>query len=424
VWAGTDDGQIWITRNAGANWANITPPQLTPWSKVSTIEASRIDDDTAYVAINRFRLDDQHPYVYITRDGGKSWTLAVQGLPSGPVNAVREDPRESRVLYAAAESGVSVSFDGGARWQSLQLDLPHTSVRDATVHGDDLVIATHGRGFWILDDVTPLRQIAEGTIDNDGKGHLFNPAVAYRVRRSYNTDTPLQPDEPTGENPPDGAMIDYVLSKPARHVTISIFDAHAHLVRRYASDDAAPAPIPDLDKPPYWELPFAAPPVTAGMHRFIWNLREPAPRSIQQDLPISAVPHRTPRVPEGVLVTPGRYKVVLDVDGSQMKSSIDVVMDPRISMTPAQLQQQYAMAHSIATMMDRAYETSVKEGKAGNKKASERGMAMWGNLAALLSLIDDADAPPTSQAIAAYAALRRVASGSGLVPQVRQEDEP
>jgi photosystem II stability/assembly factor-like uncharacterized protein len=424
VWAGTDDGQIWITRNAGANWENVTPPQLTPWSKVSQIEASRMNDDTAYVAINRFRLDDQRPYVYITRDGGKSWTLSVQGLPSGPVNAVREDPHEPRVLYAAAESGVDVSFDGGARWQSLQLNLPHTSVRDATVHGDDLVVATHGRGFWILDDVTPLRQIAEGTIDNDGKGHLFNPAAAYRVRRSYNTDTPLQPDEPTGENPPDGAMIDYWIGKPAQRVTISIFDSHSNLVRQFASDAAAPAPIPDLDKPAFWEKPFAAPPDGTGMHRFVWDLRETPPRSLQQDLPISAVPYKTPRVPEGVLVTPGRYQVVLDLDGSKMQSSIDVVMDPRVAMSAAQLREQYTMAHAIAAMMDRAYETSVNAEKTRRKDAAGRASALWQNLSTLLTIVDDAEAPPTSQAIAAFAALRRVANGPGPIPQVRQEDEP
>jgi hypothetical protein len=345
-------------------------------------------------------------------------------LPNGPVNAVREDPREPRVLYAAAESGVDVSFDGGMHWQTLQLNLPHTSVRDATVHGDDLVVATHGRGFWILDDVTPLRQIAAGTIDNDGKGHLFNPASAYRVRRSYNTDTPLQPDEPTGENPPDGATIDYWLSKPAKRVTISIFDSHSNLVRQFASDDASPAPIPDLDKPAFWEKPFAAPPDGAGMHRFVWDLRETPPHAAQQDLPISAVPHRTPRVPEGVLVTPGRYSVVLDVDGSKMQSSFDVVMDPRISMSPEQLREQYTMAHAIVAMMDRAYETGISEGKAQHREAAGRAEELWGSLSVLLAIVDDADAPPTSQAIAAFAKLQRVAASSAPIPQVRQEDEP
>jgi photosystem II stability/assembly factor-like uncharacterized protein len=424
VWAGTDDGQIWITRNGGTNWNNITPPQLTPWSKVAQIEASRVDDDTAFVAVTRFRLDDLHPYVYVTHDGGATWTLSVTGLPVQPVNAVRQDPNVSALLYAATENGVYVSFNGGARWQQLQLNLPHTSVRDAVIHGDDLVVATHGRGFWILDDVTPLRQIAQGAIGNDASHHFFAPANAYRVRRSYNTDTPLQPDEPTGENPPDGAMIDYWLSKPASHVTLSIFDASNTLVRRFASDDPAPAPIPDLDKPAFWQLPFASLPVSAGMHRFVWNLREPPPRTAQQDLPISAVPGKTPRVPEGVLVVPGLYRAVLDVDGSSQSHDFTIVMDPRISMSGAQLRAQYEMAHAIAAMMNRAFAAASTAEKAGKKDVMGRMEGLNGSLAVLLGIVDDADAPPTTQAIAAFNSLRRVAKGSGQIPQVGQQDEP
>jgi photosystem II stability/assembly factor-like uncharacterized protein len=423
LWAGTDDGLVWITRDGGAHWKNITPPQLTPWSKVAQIDASRADDDTAYVAVTRFRLDDLHPYVYITHDGGATWTLAVRGLPDEPVNAVREDPAARELLYAATENGVYASFDGGAQWQSLQLDLPHTSVRDAIVHGDDLVIATHGRGFWILDDVTPLRQLAQGRVPA-GEAYLFDPETAYRVRRSYNTDTPLQPDEPTGENPPDGAILDYWLPAQARRVAISIYDASGRLVRRYASDDVAPAPIPDLDKPAFWERPFVAPPATAGMHRFVWDLREPAPRSVQQDLPISAVPHKTPRVPEGPLIVPGRYVVELDVDGSKRRTDLTVVMDPRIAMTATQLREQYAIAHAIAAMMDRSFDESAAAAKGGHKEASERAAALNGSLAELLGLIDDADAPPTTQALAAFDALRRLETSSAAVPQVRKEDEP
>ena len=164
IWAGTDDGQVWITRNASnvasvAKWQNVTPPELTPWSKIAQIDASRQDDNTAFVAVTRFRLDDLRPYVYITHDGGEHWTLAVRGLPNAPVNAVRQDPVEPRLLYAATENGVYVSFDYGANWQSLQLDLPHTSVRDLIIHQNDVVVATHGRGFWILDDVEPLREL-------------------------------------------------------------------------------------------------------------------------------------------------------------------------------------------------------------------------------------------------------------------------
>ena len=223
IWAGTDDGLVWITRDGGAHWRNVTPPAMTPWSKVAQIDASRVDDDTAFVAVNRFRLDDLRPYVYVTHDGGAHWQLAVTGLPNEPVNAVRQDPQEPRLLYAATENGVYVSFDAGAHWQALQLGLPHTSVRDLIVHGNDAIVATHGRGFWILDDVTPLRALArEGAGLLARGGYFFAPAPAYRVRRSLNTDTPLPPEEPTGENPPDGAILDYALAGNARRVTITI----------------------------------------------------------------------------------------------------------------------------------------------------------------------------------------------------------
>ncbi|MFY9885404.1 MAG: hypothetical protein WAK15_11595, partial [Candidatus Cybelea sp.] len=270
IWAGTDDGLIWITRDRGAHWKNITPPELTPWSKIAQIDASRVDDQTAFVAVNRFRLDDLRPYVYVTHDGGETWHLAVNGLPNYPVNAVRQDPVEPRLLYAATENGVYVSFDSGANWQSLQLDLPHTSVRDLIVHQNDAIVATHGRGFWILDDLEPLRELARTTVHGP---HLFAPALAYRVRRATSTDTPLPPEEPTGENPPDGAIIDYALASPARHVVISIYDSSGRLVRSYSSDDSAPAPIAHLDKPTYWERPFTRPSTVAGMHRFVWDLR-------------------------------------------------------------------------------------------------------------------------------------------------------
>ncbi len=210
----------------------------------------------------------------------------------------------------------------------MQLDLPHTSVRDVIVHQNDAVVATHGRGFWILDDVEPLRELARAGAPGT---HLFAPSLAYRIRRSTNTDTPLPPEEPTGENPPDGAILDYALAKPANHVAIAIYDAAGRQVRRYSSDDSAPPPLPDLDKPAYWERPFVKLSTAAGMHRFVWDLREPAPRARQQDLPISAVPHDTPRTPQGPLVVPGRYLVTLEVDGRTfMESLVDVVMDPRV----------------------------------------------------------------------------------------------
>jgi photosystem II stability/assembly factor-like uncharacterized protein len=411
IWAGTDDGLVWITRDGGGHWNNITPPGLTPWSKISQIDASRFDGATAFVAVNRFRLDDLRPYAYVTHDGGRSWRLITNGLPNQPVNAIRQDPVEPRLLYAATENGVYVSFDAGAHWQSLQLALPHTSVRDLIVHDNDVVIATHGRGFWILDDIEPLRELTRGVPFDSAQGdkaiHLFAPETAYRVRRSTNTDTPLPPEEPSGENPPDGAAIDYALASPAGHVTIAIYDRDGRLVRRYSSSDQAPPPIPNLDKPAYWERPFTAPSANAGMHRFVWDLREPPPRSLQQDLPISAVPHDTPRVPQGALVVPGHYTVRLDVDGKVAQSTLTVVMDPRVSITPQALEDQYTLAHRITTMIDRSYEGAMAAKKSGDARAAQTFATLNDELGFLLETVDGADAPPTRQATEAVQLLER-----------------
>jgi photosystem II stability/assembly factor-like uncharacterized protein len=400
MWAGTDDGLVWITRDRGRHWKNITPLTLTPWSKIALIDASRFGDDTAFVAVNRFRLDDLRPYVYVTRDGGATWQLEVSGLPNQPVNAVRQDPLEPRLLYAATENGVYVSFDAGAQWQSLQLDLPHTSVRDLIIHQNDLIVATHGRGFWILDDLEPLRELARTAALRPAQGdttHLFTPALAYRVRRSTNTDTPLPPEEPAGENPPDGAIIDYALAAPAHRVVISISDSAGREVRRYASDDAPPSPIPHLDKPAYWEAPFLRPSTQVGMHRFVWDLREAPPRAFEQDLPISAVPHDTPRVPEGPLVVPGRYTVHLEVDGSRLQQPLEVVMDPRVAISQRALQEQYTLARRLTALMDRSYALGLR---AINEEA-----------AFLLDTVDGADAPPTRQAVEAVQALESSKAG-------------
>jgi photosystem II stability/assembly factor-like uncharacterized protein len=393
IWAGTDDGYVWITRDGGAHWRNVTPPGLTPWSKISQIDASRFDDRTAYVSVNRIRLDDLRPYVYRTHDGGAHWQLVVNGLPRWPINAVREDPVQRGLLYAGTEDGVAVSFDDGARWQSLQLNLPHTSVRDLIVHDGDLIVATHGRGFWILDDVEPLREIAADALR--GPIHLFSPRTAYRVRRDTNTDTPLPPEEPSGENPPNGAIVDYALASPARLVTLEILDRSGRVVRRYTSDDRPPPRIPNLDKPVQWEKPFVRLSGDAGMHRFVWDLREAPPRvsAADQDLPISAVWHATPRVPQGALLPPGRYTVRLDVDGRTTSRPLAVLMDPRVRISAAALQEQYAIAHGITTLLDELY----------GKPHVER--LLFG-LATLLQTVDGSDTPVTAQAKAAYAALR------------------
>ncbi|MBV8531642.1 MAG: glycoside hydrolase, partial [Candidatus Eremiobacteraeota bacterium] len=318
--------------------------------------------------------------------------------------AVRQDPVEPRLLYAATENGVYVSFDAGANWQSLQLGLPHTSVRDLIVHQNDAIVATHGRGFWILDDVEPLRELARGALAFDS-AYLFTPATAYRVRRSTNTDTPLPPEEPAGQNPPDGAIVDYALPSVARRVVISFYDAGGRMVRRYAGDESAPAPIAHLDKPGYWERSFTAPGTGAGMHRFVWDLREAPPNAETEDLPISAVPHDTPRVPQGPLVVPGRYTVRLEVDGRTLQRSLDVRMDPRVAISQQALEEQYLLARRIVTSMNRSYAAAAAAKAAGNAKAATAFSDQNDRAAFLLDTVDGADAPPTQQAIEAVRAL-------------------
>ncbi|HZZ38077.1 MAG TPA: glycoside hydrolase [Acidobacteriaceae bacterium] len=351
IWAGTDDGLVWITRDGGKNWTQITPPGLTPWSKVAQIDASRFDDDTAYVAVNRERIDDMKPYAFRTHDGGKTWQSISDGLDA-PVNAVRPDPVQKGLLYAATELGVWASFDDGGHWRPLEYNLPHTSMRDLLVKDDDLVVATHGRAFWVLDDVAPLRELAARS--SGQASMLLKPADAWRVRRSEYTDTPMPPDEPMGRNPPDGALIDYNLPAAAQNVSLQILDSDGKVLRTYTSHDAA-TPSPEELKtgliPPYWPLRHRPMPVSAGMHRWVWDLRSTTPTSPRYGYPISAVPYRTPLNPQGPLVAPGIYTVKLTVDGKSETAPVTVKMDPRVHMTQEELvslhSAQMAMADAL-----------------------------------------------------------------------------
>jgi photosystem II stability/assembly factor-like uncharacterized protein len=355
IWAGTDDGLVWLTRDAGANWTKITPPGIAPWSKIAQIDASRFDDDSAYVAVNRMRIDDLHPYVFRTHDGGKTWDSISIGLPDdAPVNAVRADPVQPGLLYAATEHGVWTSFDDGEHWHPLQYNLPSTSMRDLLVKDDDLVVATHGRSFWVLDDVSPLRQLAAAL--GDLKSHLFTPAAAWRVRRDTNTDTPLPADEPAGENPPDGAILDYDLPQDAQgSVTLELLDSTGRLLRKYSSDDPV---TPTLEKlrteliPAYWPLCRGALPKSAGMHRWVWDLRATAPTAAHYDYPIAAVPHRTPLAPQGPLVVPGTYTVRLTVDGKSETAPLTIKMDPRVHMSQAELEALHTAQTTMAASLD------------------------------------------------------------------------
>jgi photosystem II stability/assembly factor-like uncharacterized protein len=328
LWAGTDDGLIHLTRDGGKTWKDVTPPDLTAWSKVSQLDASHFDDDTVYAAINRFRLDDQKPHVYRTHDGGATWKEIVRGLPDGPVNTVREDPVRKGLLFAGTELAVYVSFNDGDDWHPLRLNMPATSIRDLVIHDGDVVVGTHGRSFWILDDISPLRQLSEQIASADA--HLFGPRTTYRYPRDTNTDTPLPPEEPAGKNPPDGAILYYWLKSPASGpVTIEIHDTTNRLVRRFSSEDKAQPPDASLNVPTYWLREYQPPLAAAGMHRFVWDLHAaPSGQGGRGEPPISAIVHDTP-AREGEWMPPGDYTVSLTVNGRTYTQPLTVKPDPR-----------------------------------------------------------------------------------------------
>lgn len=359
IWIGTDDGLIQVTHDGGKTWNNVTPPELTPWSKLAQMDASHFDTTTVYAAVNRFRLDDLHPYIYRTHDGGKTWRKIVNGLPDNePVNTVREDPERQGLLLAGTERSVYVSFDDGGHWQSLRLNLPASSVRDLVIHHDDVVAGTHGRSFWILDNITPLRQMSSQVAASEA--YLFAPQVTYRVRRNNNTDTPLPPEEPAGKNPPDGAILDYYLqSKPKGPVTLEIFDAAGKPVCKFSSDDKPEAVMEThLNIPTYWIRPAVVLSAKPGMHRFVWDLHYPRPDSRSSEYPISAIYRDTPLYPLGAGVLPGSYKVTLTVNGKSFTQPLTVRMDPRVKTAMADLRQQFEMEMKITEAMNRGFEAA------------------------------------------------------------------
>jgi photosystem II stability/assembly factor-like uncharacterized protein len=347
IWAGTDDGLIHVTTDGGLHWTEVTPAELVPWAKVSLMDAGHFDVQTAYAAINTIRLDDMRPHIYKTHDGGKTWTQITRGMPDGaPVNAVREDPKRKGLLFAGTEREVLVSFDDGDDWQSLRLNMPATSIRDLIIKDDDLVVATHGRGFWILDNITPLRQLDREVVA--AEAFLFRPQVAVRVRWNMNDDTPLPPDEPGGENPPDGAIIDYALGSDATApVTLEILDDTGQFVRRYSSADPVEPPDPDLSIPTYWIRPPQVLSSAAGMHRFLWDMHYPPAPGSRVYYPIAAIYRNTAPAPTSPWVMPGRYSVKLTVNGKSYAQPLTVKMDPRVKTPPAGIKEQFLLSKNL-----------------------------------------------------------------------------
>jgi photosystem II stability/assembly factor-like uncharacterized protein len=349
IWVGTDDGLIQITDNGGKTWKDITPPQLKPFWKVSVLEAGHFNKDVAYAAINTLRLDDLRPHIFRTRDAGATWTEITNGIPANEnVNAVREDPERKGLLFAATERAVYVSFDDGASWQSLRLNMPATSIRDVIVKGDDLAVGTHGRGFWILDNITPLRQFEQRTPSEAAR--LFRPQTAIRVRWNMNTDTPLPPDEPAGENPPDGAMIDYYIGGSAGilpAISLEIKDDSGNTIRRHSSADPVPTPDPNLAIPSYWVRAPGKLSNEPGMHRFLWDMRyQPVP-GVPATYPIAAIYMNTPSAPTAPWALPGKYTVVLTVNGKVYSQPLVLRMDPRVTTAQKDLEEQFKLSKNL-----------------------------------------------------------------------------
>ena len=340
IWAGADTGLIQLTRD-GRTWKNVTPPGLSDWSKVSLIEASHFDPAVAYAAVDRSRLSDYKPYIYRTKDYGKTWLLLAKGIGSGAfVRAIREDPVRRGLLFAGTELGVYVSFNDGDDWQPLQHNLPTTSVRDLAIHNDDLIVATHGRSFWVLDNITPLRQASEKV--EASAAYLYKPAVATRIDNDTFPGTPLPPEEPTAENPPDGVYVDYFLRSAATGpVTLELLDAAHRVLRHFSSEDKLsrehkPLPVAErwFPEPQHLES-------TAGMHRFIWDLRSggSGPPAAEED--------EESAVPAGPRIPPGHYVVRLTADGKTYTQPLAVKMDPNSSATQPVLIQQFALGQKM-----------------------------------------------------------------------------
>ena len=419
IWCGTDDGYIQLTKDGGKNWVNVTPNSITSWSKISIMEASHFDANIAYAAVNRIRCDDMHPHIYKTNDAGKTWKEIVNGLPEDPINSVKEDPMTKGLLFAGSERAVYVSFDDGEHWQTLQLNMPCTSIRDLVIKDDDLVVGTHGRSFWILDNITSLRQLTKTIAKNDAI--LFKPQTAMRIRWNTNPDTPLPQEEPGGQNPPDGAIIDYYLKENAKDIiTLEIRDEKNTVIRTFRSDDQ-PYEIPPVNIPLYWIRQQQILSANAGSHRFLWDMHY-TPIKTSPTYPIAAVFGNTAPDFTSPWVMPGNYFAVLTVNGKSYTQSFSVKKDPRVKTSTKDLQDQhdysltcYKNRIKAAEYLDKinAYRKKNADAKdidqqlaafAGNisrrRNASNKD-ASFGSLVSgydkLIHDLQEADLPPTEQ---------------------------
>jgi photosystem II stability/assembly factor-like uncharacterized protein len=441
IWAGTGNGLIQLSRDGGANWTNVTPPDLTRTLVVTGIDASASDPARAFAIAGGGRGGPPAaapPRIYRTDDSGKTWKTVNAGLPNSPVHAVREDPENRNLVFAALDSGVFVSFDGADHWQSLALNLPAASCRDLAIEQNTLVLATFGRALWALDNISPLRELASRAAQVASSNvYLFQPAPAVRMQWDTYTDTPFNPDVAAAENPPDGAVIDYyVKTPPAGEMKLEIYDGSGKLVRSYSSNGAAELGY-KVNVPDFWLAPAAVLSKEPGLHRFVWDLRYPDPEQLlytyfgihvnyfEYTLADHAIPHNTPwHEPQGPMVVPGTYEVRLTAGGQTWRHSIAVQLDPRLSYTSQELQRQLDLAQRVAAGMGATYHAynhaaqlhaelanrlaSLKETDALDA-AKELDTKVQGftdsagpmnrDLTRMMIAVDQSDSPPASQVV-------------------------
>ena len=432
IWAGTSNGLIQLTRDGGAHWNNVASGDLTQdgAGAVTAMEASPNDPARAFAVVGGGRggaTGAAPPRIYRTDDYGKNWQAVVTGLPASAAHTVREDPENRNLVFAALDTGVFVSFNGGDQWQSLQLNLPAASCRDLAIEQNDLVVATYGRALWAIDDLSPLRELAaKAAAVSASNAYLFAPAQAVRMQWDTYTDTPLNPDVAAAENPPDGATIDYYLKSPAAgDIELAVYDSAGKLVRSYASSGATALDY-KVNVPGFWLAPPSLLPKTAGLHRFVWDLRYPDPEQLlytyygvhvnyfEYTLADHAIPHNTPwHEPQGPMVLPGRYEVRLTVGGQEYRQQITVKLDPRLKVSTQELQRQLDLAQKIAASMGATYE--------GYNQAAQLRTELGDRLASLKQAGKSPDALAAAQALDGKAQGLTDAAGppAGLGPMNR-----
>ncbi len=429
IWVGTTNGRVWLTRNSGHHWQQVTPAGLGPWSRINRIQASPFSAATAYLAVDRDRVNDDHPYIYRTTDFGRHWTLLTKGIPSDDyVHVVRADPKRRGLLFAGTEFGLYVSFNHGHLWQPFNLNLPTTAIHDIAVHGNDLIVGTHGRGIWVLDDITSLFQDEPGIARKTA--FLYQPETTYRIPRIRFRAEPFPPEVPHAKNPPAGAIVDYYLkSQVTSPITLTIANSSGTVLRVFSSTTRHyPQPLGLAPFPRFWKAPINRLPDHTGLNRFVWHLRTRRPWALHYGWSGPGLLHNTPVNPQGPLVPPGRYRLILQVDGHRYERPLVVRLDPNSHLSAQEAWVQYRLAAQAANAVTAITARSRALGKLlaevreriqsshGNSREqlihfsqhvkqllqASRADTLEGHFGVLLGMIDGAQRAPTHSQLQAF----------------------